>query len=207
MRSCDSATNRRDAADFEVPSPSTRRRWPSGNLTARPILRVATPINMRFMAVLPSQSSLVAAAQLGSISSSPARADPRSNNINFAAAVADLASCPSPAVAPALRVSGMPTSTQAFHIGSHHALQSLDPGRQAKPTKAGINSLPSLFHSWRDWARAGQCRFRHGIAFLDGLDARNLMAQGKQSRLPYFNIDRDIPGSNRISWRRFTLAA
>ena len=64
-RCCDSATNRREAADFDVPSPSTRGSGPSGSRTARPILRVATPISIRFMAVLPSQSSVAAAVQLG----------------------------------------------------------------------------------------------------------------------------------------------
>jgi|SRR6188508_2378117 hypothetical protein len=58
---CDSATNRRDAADFEVPSPSTRGSGPSGSRTARPILRVATPISTRFIAVFANQCSVAAA--------------------------------------------------------------------------------------------------------------------------------------------------
>ena len=53
-RSADSATNRRDAADFEVPSPATTGRSPSGSRTARLSLRVDTLISIRFMAQWPS---------------------------------------------------------------------------------------------------------------------------------------------------------
>ena len=53
----DSATNRREAADFEVPSPTSAGRSPSGSRTARLSLRVETLISIRFMAQRPSQSS------------------------------------------------------------------------------------------------------------------------------------------------------
>src|SRR5438132_10297395 len=56
-RSADSATNRREAADFEVPSPAMTGRSPSGSRTARLSLRVDTLISIRFMAQRPSQSS------------------------------------------------------------------------------------------------------------------------------------------------------
>ena len=65
-RSADSATNRREAADFEVPSPAMIGRSPSGSRTARLSLRVDTLISIRFMAQRPSQSSACAAVQLGS---------------------------------------------------------------------------------------------------------------------------------------------
>ena len=68
-RSADSATNRREAADFEVPSPVMIGRSPSGSLTARLSLRVDTLISIRFMAQRPSQSSACAAVQLGSATS------------------------------------------------------------------------------------------------------------------------------------------
>jgi hypothetical protein len=65
----DSATNRREAADFEVPSPVMIGTSPSGSRTARLSLRVDTLISIRFMAQRPSQSSACAAVQLGSATS------------------------------------------------------------------------------------------------------------------------------------------
>jgi IS5 family transposase len=65
------ATNRREAADFEVPSPAATGRSPSGSRTARLSLRVDTLISIRFMAQRPSQSSACAAVQLGSVNSWP----------------------------------------------------------------------------------------------------------------------------------------
>ena len=56
-RSADSATNRREATDFDVPSPVMAWRSPSGSRTARLSLRVDTLISIRFIAQRPSQSS------------------------------------------------------------------------------------------------------------------------------------------------------
>src|SRR5262249_40024597 len=70
-RSADSATNRREAADFEVPSPAMTGRSASGSRTARLSLRVDTLISIRFMAQRPSQSSACAALQVGSATSWP----------------------------------------------------------------------------------------------------------------------------------------
>jgi hypothetical protein len=67
MRSADSATNRRDAADFEVPSPAIAGRSLSGSRTARLSLRVEALISIRFIAQRPSQSSACAAVQIGSL--------------------------------------------------------------------------------------------------------------------------------------------
>ena len=68
---CHRATNRREAADFEVPSPAVTGRSPSGSRTARLSLRVDTLISIRFMAQRPSQSSACAAVQVGSATSWP----------------------------------------------------------------------------------------------------------------------------------------
>src|SRR5215471_15824472 len=70
-RSADSATNRREAADFEMPSPAVTGRSPSGSRTERLSLRVDTLISIRFMAQRPSQSSACAALQVGSTTSWP----------------------------------------------------------------------------------------------------------------------------------------
>ena len=71
------ATKRREAADFDVPSPLRAGRSPSGRRTARPNLRVDTLISMRLSAHRPSQSSRTAAVQLGRGISSPSRARTR----------------------------------------------------------------------------------------------------------------------------------
>jgi hypothetical protein len=60
-----SATNRREAADFEVPSSAMTGRSLSGSRTARLSLRVDTLISIRFMAQRPSQSSALGAVQVG----------------------------------------------------------------------------------------------------------------------------------------------
>jgi hypothetical protein len=65
------ATNRREAADFEVPSPAVTGRSPSVSPTARLSLRVDTLISIRFMAQAPSQSSACAAVRVGSTTSWP----------------------------------------------------------------------------------------------------------------------------------------
>jgi hypothetical protein len=63
-RSADSATNRREATDFEVPSPAMTGRSPSGSRTARLSLRVDTLINIRFMAQIEAQRLVDARAQV-----------------------------------------------------------------------------------------------------------------------------------------------
>src|SRR5207248_10450910 len=65
VRAADSATKRREAADFDRPAPAGAGTSPSGNRTDRANLRVATLINIWFMAHLPSQSSATATSQLG----------------------------------------------------------------------------------------------------------------------------------------------
>src|SRR4051794_21312127 len=65
----DRATNLRDTADLEVPSPGIEPTSPPGSRTERRNLRVETLISIWFIAHWPSQSSSCAAAQLGSTSS------------------------------------------------------------------------------------------------------------------------------------------
>src|SRR5664280_2908961 len=76
MRAADSATKRRETADFERPAPADAGTSPPGNRTDLAYLRVATLINIWFMDHLPSQSSATAASQLGTASSFPSK--PRS---------------------------------------------------------------------------------------------------------------------------------
>ena len=56
MRAADSATKRREAADFDSPDPIGAGTSPSGSRTERANLRVETLISIWFMAHLPSQS-------------------------------------------------------------------------------------------------------------------------------------------------------
>ena len=73
MRAADSATKRREAADFDRPAPAGAGTSPAGNRTDRANLRVATLISIWFMAHLPSQSSAIAASQLGRACSLPSK--------------------------------------------------------------------------------------------------------------------------------------
>ena len=68
-RSADSATNRREAADFEEPSPAMTVRRPPGSRTARRSLRAGAFHSIRFMAQQPGQSSACAAVQVGNATS------------------------------------------------------------------------------------------------------------------------------------------
>lgn len=70
-RAADSATNRREAADFETPDPGGAGTSPSDSRTARPNRRVDTLISIRFIAQRPSQSSAAAVSQLGIVTSRP----------------------------------------------------------------------------------------------------------------------------------------
>jgi hypothetical protein len=73
MRAADSATKRREAADFDSPDPIGAGTSPSGSRTERANLRVETLISIWFMAHLPSQSSATAASQLGRACSLPSK--------------------------------------------------------------------------------------------------------------------------------------
>jgi hypothetical protein len=82
MRAADSATNRREAADFDTPAPEGVGTSPSGRRTARWNLLVETLISMRLNAHLPSQSSSIALSQLGKESSFPLTSRTRGRSIS-----------------------------------------------------------------------------------------------------------------------------
>ena len=63
IRSAESAKDRREAADFDMPAPAPVGTSPSGKRTARPKRRVETPISIRFIAHRPNQSSRTRGAQ------------------------------------------------------------------------------------------------------------------------------------------------
>src|SRR5712691_11698169 len=77
MRAVESATKRREVADFDTPAPRGAGTSPSGSRTARRNFRVDTLINIRFIAHRPSQSSSLARSQLGSGNSWPSKSRTR----------------------------------------------------------------------------------------------------------------------------------
>jgi hypothetical protein len=83
-----------------------------------------------------------------------AAANPRLDNIDLAAVVADLAPGSTPTMAVALWASRVPLTAHVVDIGCHHGLQGLDAGSETKPTETRIHCLPRLFHSRRDGERA-----------------------------------------------------
>src|SRR5512135_1871806 len=97
-RAADSATNRREAADFEVPSPAIAGRSPSGSRTARLSLRVDTLISIRFMAQRPSRQRNFMTVQA---------AHARPMHGNLAAMETDLALRPAPPVTDAPAATAM----------------------------------------------------------------------------------------------------
>ena len=117
MRAADSATKRREVADFDSPAPSGAGTSPSGNRTERLKRRVETLIIIRFIAHLPSESS-------------------RALNLNLAAVKADPAFGPPPAVRLAPLASLVALATGRRRILLQHLAQRLKPGGKAKAFKA-----------------------------------------------------------------------
>jgi len=82
MRAPDKATKRRETADFVRPAPAGAGTSPSGSRTDRANLRVATLISIWFIDHLPSQSSAIAASQLGKATSLPSKLRSRGRSIS-----------------------------------------------------------------------------------------------------------------------------
>ena len=77
------ATNRRETADFESPEPFAEGTVASGRRTARPNLRVATFISVRFIAHCFRNPAFRAAPQLGSGISLPLRSRTRGRSTSI----------------------------------------------------------------------------------------------------------------------------
>src|SRR3984893_12534260 len=80
-RAADSATKRREAADFDKPEPLGAGTSPSGKRTERSTLRAEALISIWFMAPCPSQSSVIAPSQLGRACSLPSKPRRRGRSI------------------------------------------------------------------------------------------------------------------------------
>src|SRR5208283_679358 len=133
MRAADSATKRREVADFDSPAPSGAGTSPSGNRTERLKRRVETLISIWFIAHLPSKSSLTALSQLGSARSAPSSPRTRRRSISTLPPVkADLAFGPPPAAPLAPLTPLVALATGRRRILFQHLAQRLEPGGKAK---------------------------------------------------------------------------
>src|SRR2546430_3125263 len=143
-RSADSATNRREAADFEVPSPAMTGRSPSGSRTARLSLRVDTLISIRVHGP--------AAKPVFRLCRPPGRqrnfmavvtAHPRAMHSNLATMETDLSLGPAPAVADAASATIMRRAGELLRVLAKHLFHGSDPGRQTEALKGAVHILPS----------------------------------------------------------------
>ena len=139
MRAADSATNRREAADFDRPATAGPGTSPSGNRTDRANLRVATLISIWFMDHFPSRSSATAASQLGTGCSS--RQSREALAARFRPCRRGSRSCPSfsPSGAPAGHDLAHAVDHRCLRIAIHH----LAMPTCRKPVRAVGLSVPS----------------------------------------------------------------
>src|SRR5260221_10974825 len=147
-RSADSATNRREPADFEVPSPAMTGISPSGSRTARLSLRVDTLISIRFMAQRPSQSSACAALQVGSATSWPSQLRTRGRCTTTLPPRKPIFPQRWPTRPPLMRRAGEPLRVLAKHL-----LDGSDPGRQTEALKGAVHILPSRLEAGHERER------------------------------------------------------
>src|SRR6516162_5734787 len=194
MRSADSPTNRRDAADLDRPAPFSAGTSPPGRRTARPNLRrrhvdqhqvhgpLAQPIlgHRRF----PARQRYLAAG---------AGPHSRSLQLDLARVEAQLSLGPPPAIPIPTVIATIADAAQPSRVPLHHASQRRDARRQAESLETRSDLLPSLFNDCCRCNPGRRGRLRHGVALLRGFSTPSLPAQGGQ-RLPHiFNIDRGIP--------------
>ena len=131
-RSADSATNRREAADFEVPSPAMIGRSPSGSRKARLSLRVEHQVHGP------------AAKPVLRLRRRPARqrnfmtieaAHPRPMHRNLAAVEADLALRRAPAVAHPASAAAVRRACELLPVLAQHLFDGSNPSRQTEALK------------------------------------------------------------------------
>src|SRR4051794_8253006 len=192
-RAADSATNLREAADFETPDPGGAGTSPSGSRTARPNRRVDTLISIRFIAQRPSQSSSAAVSQLGP--RGRPRLDPRALDLDLAGLEADPSPRSDPTVRPPRRVATVARPAGSRDIRLHHRAECLDPCRKAEPIEARPHLCKRFVHS-PSRRQTSRCEIsRHGVALLCGISTRAYRLKvGNADLFRKFNRTRDIPG-------------
>src|SRR6516165_10251161 len=153
-RSADSATNRREAADFEVPSPAMTGKIALGQPhrtpelarrhvdqhqvhgpAAKPVFRLCRPPGRQrnFMAVV--------------------AAHPRAMHSNLATMEADLSFGPAPAVADAAFATTMRRAGELLCLLAKHLFDGSDPGRQTETVKGAVHILPSRLEAGHERER------------------------------------------------------
>ena len=133
----DSATKRRETADFEVPSPRAFARSPSGRRTARWYLRVDTFRDHQVERPLEQQVAVaqhLPALQTHLLASMVA--NPWPLHFHAAAVVADLALRMAPAITPTVPMATMSGPAHGRGVLLHHLGQGLDPGQETEPIHA-----------------------------------------------------------------------
>src|SRR5450631_1424016 len=195
-RAADSATKRREAADFDRPEPLGASTSPSGKRIERSNLRVETLISIWFMAHLPSQSSVIAPFQLGRACSLPSKLRSRGRAISTLPPWKPIL----PFVLPQrCAVRSLPRPWRGPHavcastsIISPSA--SSPAARQSLSKLADMLASASIFNSLAGIAVDVISLF---MALLSsrGISTPSLQARGEQRRFFYFNNDRDIPES------------
>src|SRR5437763_3890564 len=192
VRAADSATQRREAADFDRPAPAGPGASPSGNRTDRANLRVATLISIWFMAHFPSQSSATAASQLGTGCSFPSKPRSLGRSISTLPPWKPIL----PFVLPqrcARRLRPRACRGPQIACASRSIISpraSMPEARQNKlEARRNLRQGLKLQRSRRNRSRCS--KLVHGVAFLCGIITPSLAAQGEQRRFSYFNIERD----------------
>lgn len=126
MKSASSATNLREAADFETPHPGGAGTSYSGSRTARPNRRVDTLISIRFIGQRPSEFSWPVVSQVPDRDLAAVHApDPRALDLDLAAVEADPSPRSAPTVRPPRRIATVARLAGRRDIRLHHRAERL----------------------------------------------------------------------------------
>jgi hypothetical protein len=120
IRSADSATNRRDTADFDTPAPGAAAMSPSGRRTARPKRRVDTLISIRFIAHYRASPQPAPPATREHNLSTASGPHARSLDPHLAAVEAQLADGAAPAIATSINIPAVACTAQVDRVLLHH---------------------------------------------------------------------------------------
>src|SRR3954447_18101439 len=199
----DSATNLRDTADFEVPSPLAEVTSPSGRRIERRNRRVETLISIWFIAHRPSQSSRWPAARLGSSSSCwPSGVRTRGRSMSTRPPrKRHRAPGLSPAATAPVLMALVALAAQVGGLVLQKILERFNPGQQTKVLKAALNLLEGGLHSitllGRRTKRYHRSRFtdilHHGRCSSMVIQHPEPTGSGEQRPPQICNIRRDIP--------------
>ncbi len=194
MRAADSATKRREVADFDRPAPSEAGTSPPGQPDRTPEFArrdvdqhlVHRPFAEPILAdrALPAWQRAFRAVKT---------ANARTLNPDLAAVEADLALRSTPAMRSATLVAGVTRAANRLGVLLHHFAQSLSipAAGQNRSKFADMPASASVFTKCVGIA-ADVIGFFMVLLCFCAISALSLLAQGEQRRSPIFNIPRDI---------------